>query len=235
MIAPTTRVFGLVTAEAEDGWLARLYNYLYGFNGLDAAYVTFVVRAEALDAVLGGFVKGRKAEHLHVAPSHWAQAARWAKSAEPFVDAISITDAGVTTRFEHARRLAQFAPARPALLGPDGPLRQLLAREIGEGGGELLVDPAFAGEPTTALTENRPTWSATSWALEHPRRRAMPAGVELGPPFTLWVQRAGDEITAAFGREPRIPGDLADALGEDTFRPCKLTRDDFRAHYPHLR
>lgn len=227
MIGPTTRVFGLVTAEAEDGWLARLYNYLYGFNGLDAAYVTFVVRAEALDAVLTGFVKGRKAEHLHVAPSHWAQAARWAKSAEPFVDSITIGDE-VTARFEHARRLVEFAPTIPSLLWGEGQgegqrLRHELEKLGCRAGGELLLDTAFPGEPTTPLTERKQIWTATSWSLEHPRRRAMPEGVELGPPFTLWLARAGDEIEAAFGREPRVPDDLAEALAEETLRPCRLT------------
>lgn len=79
MIGPTTRVFGVVAASPEtDGHVARLYNYLFGFNGLDAAYVSFYVRPEVLERTLTGFSAAKNAEVLHVVPAHQESAAKWA-------------------------------------------------------------------------------------------------------------------------------------------------------------
>lgn len=268
MIGPTTRLLGLVTADAEDGWLARLYNYLLGFNGHDAAYVLFVVRPDALDAVLSGFVRAGKFAQLHVAPSHWAAAARWAGASLPLVDVLRLTPQGVVADFEHARRVAAFAGpgahrvlgegalaaavraaletatgvTRAALPAPGdvapGPGAATAARQADAGTSGLVLDAALPGEPGALAPlpgAPREVWSASSWSLEPPRRRALPEAVRLGPPFTLWVQRAGDELQAAFGAEPRVPDDLTDALAEPTFRPCKLTHDDFRERHGHAR
>lgn len=240
MIRPTTCVFGLATADREDGWLARLYNALFGFNGLDAAFVVFVVQPSHLPAVLDGLLTGRRAHHLHVAPSLWAPAAAALSAPTPFVDAVDLASG---PRFEHARRLVEFAsPATLSLLdrAPEGTLGAKLEAELltlgaSAGPGGLAVDSAFAGEPLRPVPgAPREVWSAASWALAPPRRRAFPADTELGPPWALWVRRAGDELLTRFGVEPRVPRDLFEALMEPDFRPCQLTDDAFRAAYPHL-
>ncbi|MBL8934259.1 MAG: hypothetical protein JNM69_06890 [Archangium sp.] len=238
MIRPTTQVFGLLTADADDGWLARLYNALFGFNGLDAAYVVFMVQPPHVGRVLDGLLSGGRAHHVHVGPSLWRPAARAIGSSLPFVDAVN----GRGARFEHASRLVRFAaPLKPALFeparGPDDEALQQVLLECGltRGSGVLGFDTSFPGEPL--VPPDAPpadVWSVTSWGLEPSHRRAWPESTLLGPPFTQWVRRAGDEVLARFGVEPRVPNDLANALLEPAFRPCQLTDDAFRAAYPHL-
>lgn len=238
MIRPTTQVFGLLTADADDGWLARLYNALFGFNGLDAAFVVFIVQPPHVGRVLDGLLSGGRAHHVHVAPSLWSHAARAIGSALPFVDALDASGA----RFEHARRLVSFAaPQKPALFeparGPDDEALQHVLLELGvtRGTSTLGFDTTFPGETLVApVAPPADVWSVTSWNLEPSRRRAWPETTLLGPPFTQWVRRAGDEVLARFGVEPRVPNDLANALAETTFRPCQMTDDAFRAAYPHL-
>ncbi len=238
MIRPTTQVFGLLTADADDGWLARLYNALFGFNGLDAAFVVFMVQPPHVGRVLDGLLSAGRAHHVHVAPSLWRAAARAVGSTLPFVDALDSSGA----RFEHARRLVSFAaPQTPTLFeparGPDDEALQQVLVELGvaHGTSTLGFDTTFPGE--TLVAPNAPptdVWSVTSWNLESSRRRAWPDTTLLGPPFTQWVHRAGDEVLARFAIEPRVPNDLANALAETTFRPCQLTDDAFRSAYPHL-
>lgn len=238
MIRPTTQVFGLLTADAGDGWLARLYNALFGFNGLDAAYVVFLVQPPHVGLVLEGLLPGGRAHHVHVAPSLWRHAARATGSGLPFIDALDATGA----RFEHASRLMQFAaPQLPTLFepprGPDDEALQHVLLELGltRGDAPLGFDTSFPGEPLVPPDDPPPeVWSVTSWSLEPSHRRAWPETTLLGPPFTQWVRRAGDELLARFGVEPRVPNDLASVLAETTFRPCQLTDDGFRAAYPHL-
>lgn len=239
MIRPSTQVFGLVTADKGDGWLARLYNALFGFNGLDAAYVVFIVQPPHVGAVLDGLLRQQRAHHVHVAPSLWAPVAAALQTSARFVDALDASG----PRFEHPARLVSFAsPQRPSLLeaAPAGTLAAALERHFLDlgltvGGAPLAFDTSFEGEPLQPVVTSPPeVWSAASWALEPVRRRAFRPETVLGPPFTLWVRRAGDELTARFGVEPRVPNDLAAALVEDAFRPCQLTDDAFRAAYPHL-
>lgn len=242
MIRPTTRVFGLVTANQDDGWLARLYNALFGFNGLDAAYVVFVVQPPKVGAVLKGLLEQQRAHHVHVGPSLWAEAAKALGAPGPFVDVVDAAG----PRFEHARRLVEFAaPRRLSLLewSPAGTLSSELANHLDQLGvalpappaDALAIDPSFEGEPLRRVTASpAEVWIATSWALEPSRRRAWRAETVLGPPFTLWLRRAGDELAAHFGVEPRVPNDLEAALTETSFRPCQLTDDGFRRAYSHL-
>jgi hypothetical protein len=78
MIAPSTRLFGLLMEDPRtDGHVARLYNYLFGFNGLDAAYLTFLLNAKQLDFTLTGFDATGQTSEVHVVPAHQAAAARW--------------------------------------------------------------------------------------------------------------------------------------------------------------
>lgn len=89
MIGPTTRVFGVVAASPEtDGHVARIYNALFGFNGLDAAYLSFYVRPDVLHFTLTGFSTTRDTEELHVVPAHQEGAAKWA-GLSGAIDAIS--------------------------------------------------------------------------------------------------------------------------------------------------
>lgn len=237
MIRPTTQVFGLLTADTEDAWLAKLYNALFGFNGLDAAYVVFAIQPTHVGRVLEGLRAGR-AHHLHVAPSLWRPAARALGSSLSFVDAVDAEGA----RFEHPRRLVAFAsPQVPTLFeparGPDDEALQQVLLELGivRGRSSLGFDTSFAGEPLVApVAPPENVWSVTSWGLDPSRRRAWPETTLLGPPFAHWVRRAGDEVTKRLGVEPRVPADLAKALAEPTFRPCQLTDDAFRSFYPHL-
>lgn len=239
MIRPSTRVFGLVTANQDDGWLARLYNALFGFNGLDAAYVVFVVQPPKVGAVLKGLLEQQRAHHVHVAPSLWAEAAKALDAKGPFVDVVDAAG----PRFEHARRLVDFAaPQRLSLLEswPPGTRSADLTRLFADLGvtlptTDLAVDTSFEGDPLRGVTASpAEVWVATSWALEPSRRRPWHPATLLGPPFTLWLRRAGDELASHFGVEPRVPNDLEAALAEASFRPCQLTDDAFRSAYPHL-
>lgn len=84
MIGPTTRLFGLVMTDPRvEGHVARLYNYLLGFNGLDAAYLTFALQPQVLERTLEGFLRAGQQEALHVAPAHQLAAGRWAGAAGP--------------------------------------------------------------------------------------------------------------------------------------------------------
>ncbi|MBL8919577.1 MAG: hypothetical protein JNJ54_11990 [Myxococcaceae bacterium] len=259
MIRPSTRVFGLVTANQDDAWLARLYNALFGFNGLDAAYVVFVVQPPKVGAVLKGLLEQQRAHHVHVAPSLWAEAAKALDAEGPFVDVVDAAG----PRFEHARRLVEFAaPQRAVLLEwwPEGTRSAALnglfadlgaALPVGEleltvttapraepahrVAADLAIDTSFEGDPLRRVTGSpKEVWVATSWALAPSRRRAWPPETVLGPPFTLWVRRAGDELAAQLGVDARVPNDLEAALAQTSFRPCQLTDDGFRRAYPHL-
>lgn len=78
MIGPTTRLFGLVMSDPRaEGHVARLYNALFGFNGLDAAYLTFLVKPAQLGFTLDGFKQTAQTEVLHLAPAHQAAAGQW--------------------------------------------------------------------------------------------------------------------------------------------------------------
>lgn len=90
MIRPSTRLFGLVMSDPRvEGHVTRIYNYLLGFNGLDAAYLSFVLRPEALEVAMKGFVDTGRCEALHVAPVHQRGVARWLLRPEP-VDTVSV-------------------------------------------------------------------------------------------------------------------------------------------------
>jgi len=90
MIRPTTRLFGLVMSDPRvEGHVTRIYNYLFGFNGLDAAYLSFILRPEALEVAMKGFVDTGRCEALHVAPAHQRGVARWLLRPEP-VDTLTV-------------------------------------------------------------------------------------------------------------------------------------------------
>jgi hypothetical protein len=157
MIGPTTRLFGLVMTDPRvEGHVARLYNYLLGFNGLDAAYLTFVLQPQVLERTLDGFARAGQQEALHVAPAHQLAAGRWA--------------------------------------GAGGPVDTLVLK----GGLQASLEDADAA-----------TWLDADVV----RARALRDG-----------QRC-------FGRVLEAPPDWKDVVLETTFRPCKLTRDDFEEHY----
>jgi len=236
VIRPSTTVFGLLTSDPNDGWITKLYNTLFGFNGLDAASIAFIVQPARVADVVRGLLGGR-AHHLHVAPSLWRAAAEG--SGLSLVDAID--ERG--PRFEHARRLVAFAsPRQLGLLEraiPDTNAARLeallLEAGVSSGPASLSVDSSFPGEPLRPVDGRQSeVWLGASWDLEPPRRRAFAAETVLGPPFALWLQRAGDELTERFGFEPRVPPDLIDAVTEPDVRPCQLIDDGFRAAYPHL-
>ena len=165
MIEPTTRLFGLLMSEPREAWIARLYNYLFGANGLDAAYLTFLVRPDAVARTLDGLTKGLTVERLHIAPGHWQAVTDWARTGP--VDVLDLRRAGAAASSVHAE----------------------LARRL---------------RPDDDLVS---AWSDAE----------------------LWTTRAVREIEQAFGLHPAVPSDLASALSEATFRPCKLTHDDFVA------
>lgn len=77
MIAPSTRLFGLVMREPREAYVARIYNYVLGFNGLDAAYLTFLAKPAQLGFLLSGFKSTQQTEQLHVVPAHQPGAAQW--------------------------------------------------------------------------------------------------------------------------------------------------------------
>lgn len=90
MIGPGTRLFGLVMTDPRvEGHVTRLYNYLLGFNGLDAAYLSFLVKPPQLDFTLTGFKTTGQAELIHLAPAHQAAAGRWLQAAGP-VDTLAL-------------------------------------------------------------------------------------------------------------------------------------------------
>lgn len=147
MIGPGTRVFGLVTADPEDGWLAHLFNYLFGFNGLDAAYVNFLVRPDVLATTLTGLVRSGRTEAVHVAPSHWEAAAAW-RGAGQLIDTIDIAAGAARPSFAHARHLAglltsTLPPRFSAAVFGAGPLAREIVAALAGSGARLT----FAGPP----------------------------------------------------------------------------------------
>lgn len=123
MIGPTTRVFGVVAIDAQaHGHVARLYNYLFGFNGLDAAYLSFFVRPEVLHFTLTGFATSGTAEVLHFVPPHQTAAGAWTQlggrvhaSADP-IDTLSFAPIrGALAERDASRWLAPEAICARAL------------------------------------------------------------------------------------------------------------------------
>ncbi|MFO0594062.1 MAG: hypothetical protein U0228_02125 [Myxococcaceae bacterium] len=93
MIGPTTRVFGVVLSDSSrEGHLARLYNYLFAFNHLDAAYVSYALKRDVVRATLDGFARTRPVEVLHVVPAFQALAGTWAAERGP-IDTITFAPA----------------------------------------------------------------------------------------------------------------------------------------------
>lgn len=91
MIGPTTKVFGLVMSDPRsESHVARLYNYLLGFNGLDGAYLTFFLQPKHVDYTLTGFSVTRRTALVHVVPAHQAAAATWAGATAP-VDTLDFS------------------------------------------------------------------------------------------------------------------------------------------------
>jgi hypothetical protein len=258
MIRPGTRVVGLVTADAGDEWLVRLFNALYGFNGLDAAFMPFVVRPAVVGKLLDGFVTSKKAEHLYIAPSLWAEAAAWAKSPLGLVDAVTPREGGADVDFGHPRALAplleqHLAPgARVAWLGDErvaAPcLAPLHALEVEVhalasssdlttlDGLACLLDAALPGHsgPLPLPGMPRAVLSACDWQLTPAPTRALAADVARWSIVPAWIERAAQETRARFGVDVRVPGDLAAAVTEKRLRPCQLTDDAFRERYEHL-
>lgn len=258
MIGPTTRVVGLVTADKGDEWLVRLFNALYGFNGLDAAYLPFIVRPDVVGKLLDGFVETKKAEHLHVAPSLWAEVAAWAKAPRGLVDAVTPRDGGVDVDLVHPRALVPLLEQRlkpgaqvawvgdarvakacleplhaleahvVALDGPDAPKTL--------DGVDCLLDAALPGQggPLPVGGSPRAALSACDWGLVPAPTRALAASVERWSTLPAWIERAVAETRARFGADVRVPKDLDVAVQERRVRPCKLTDDAFRSHYEHL-
>lgn len=260
MIRPSTRVVGLITADAGDEWLVRLFNALYGFNGLDAAYMPFIVRADVVGKLLDGFVESKKAEALHVAPSLWADAASWAKSPLGLVDALTPLGTGaVSCHFLHPQTLAPlleqrlFPGAKVAWLGDArvaqaclAPLHAVRAHLLPlEGNGTLdsldgvdcLLDAALPGHagPQPVPGNPRALLSACDWSLTPSRTRALAESVQRWSILPAWIERAVDETREHFGVDVRVPKDLDVAVTEKRLRPCQLTDDGFRSHYEHLR
>jgi hypothetical protein len=88
MIGPTTTLFGLVMSDpGADAHVARLYNYLLGFNGLDGAYLSYLVKPEHLHLTLTGFQKTARTTQVHLVPTHQHAAGHWAQHAGP-VDTV---------------------------------------------------------------------------------------------------------------------------------------------------
>lgn len=260
MIGPATRVVGLVTADKGDEWLVRLFNALYGFNGLDAAYLPFIVRPDVVPALLDGFVTSKKAEALHVAPSLWEAAAAWAKAPEGLVDAITFRDGRADVDFLHPHALAPLvaqhlkAGAQVAWLGDRRVADACLARlqaldvhvhalDVAEGrpasldGLDCLLDAALPGQagPLPVAGTPRAYVAACDWNLAPAPTRALAAAVERVSVLPAWVERAVDETGERFGVDLRVPKDLDAAVREPRLRPCKLTDEQFRERYEHLR
>jgi hypothetical protein len=260
MIGPTTRVVGLVTAEKGDEWLVHLHNALYGFNGLDAAYLPFVVRPDLAGRLLDGFLETNKAEHLHVAPSLWAEAARWAKAPLGLVDAVTPRAGHVDVDFAHPRALEPLlaqhlkpgdhvawvgAPeVAQACLEPLHALEvHVTALEAPDHGQlssldtvDCLLDAALPGRaaPLPLAGSPRAVLAACDWSLTPAPRRALAASVERWSVLPAWIERAVSETRARFGVDVRVPKDLDAAVTERRLRPCKLTDEAFRSHYEHL-
>jgi len=257
MIRPSTRVVGLVTADQGDDWLVRLFNTLYGFNGLDAAFMPFVVKPTVVGTLLDGFVTTKKTEHVYVAPSLWAEAAAWAKAPLGLVDAMTIRDGGADVDFGHPRALAPWlaqhlAPgAHLAWVGDERValpcLAPLHARDVDVTaapghlatleGLDCLLDAALPGHsgPLPLPGMPRAVVSACDWNLMPQRTRALAADVARWSILPAWIQRAAEDTRARFGLNVRVPTDLAAAVTERRLRPCQLNDDAFRDHYEHLR
>ncbi len=276
MIGPTTRLFGLVTVDADDGWLARLYNYLFGFNSLDAAYGTFVVKPAALETLLDGLAARPKTELAHVAPSCWERAAAWTKQPGP-VDTLSIAGGALTPSLAHPRFLAlhleaqlgrgftagvlgltatvlplldALAPLSPTLTFAGQPPADAAALVVAArarsipatahagaldlGAVDVLLDAALPGQASPVGLAGAPrkaVVAACSWNLTPPRTRQYPASVPTWPSPRLWLPRALEELRERFGVDAEVPDDLDAALTEKTFRPCKMTHDDFKERH----
>lgn len=258
MIGPTTRVVGLVTADKGDEWLVNLFNALYGYNGLDAAYLPFIVRAEVVGKLLDGFVETKKAEHLHVAPSLWTEVGAWAKAPLGLVDAVTPKDGAVTAGLEHPHALTPLIEqhlkpgAQVAWLGDARvaktclePLHALEAHVVALDGPDApktldgvdcLLDAALPGQagPLPVPGSPRSVLSACDWNLKPAPARALAASVERVSVLPAWIERAVAETKVRFGVDVRVPPDLDAAVRERRLRPCKMTDDAFRSHYEHL-
>lgn len=102
MIAPGTRLFGLVMTDPRvEGHLTRLYNYLFGFNGLDAAYLSFMVKPQHLDLLLSGFKSTGQTELVQLAPAHQEGAGRWLQAPGP-IDTLLLRGTTPEGTLEHA-------------------------------------------------------------------------------------------------------------------------------------
>lgn len=102
MIGPGTKVMGLVMTDPRvEGHVTRLYNYLFGFNGLDAAYVSFLVRSQHLELTLNGIQSSGQTELLHLAPAHQAAAGRWA-GVDGLIDTVRVRGEGPRATLGHA-------------------------------------------------------------------------------------------------------------------------------------
>lgn len=259
MIGPATRVVGLVTADKGDEWLVRLFNALYGFNGLDAAYMPFIVRSDVVPTLLDGFRTTRKAEALHVAPSLWEAAAAWAKAEGGLVDAITWQGDAAVTDFRHPHTLAPLVEqhlkpgARVAWLGDARVAQACLAplqalevhvtalegaeRAASLDGIDCVVDAALPGRagPFPVPGSPRAYVAACDWNLAPAPTRPLAASVERVSVLPAWVERAVDETGQRFGVDVRVPKDLDAAVREARLRPCKMTDDQFRERYEHLR
>jgi hypothetical protein len=102
VIGPSTRLFGLVMTDPRaEGHVTRLFNYLFGVNGLDAAYLSFLVKPQQLEFTLTGFKTTGQAELIHLAPAHQEAAGRWLQAAGP-VDTLVLRGGTVQGTLEHA-------------------------------------------------------------------------------------------------------------------------------------
>ncbi|MBI4819427.1 MAG: hypothetical protein HY791_24360 [Deltaproteobacteria bacterium] len=150
MISKSTRLFGLIHDDPNDVWIPKLYNYVLGYNGLDAAYLSFLARADTFTRIVEGISRNGTTEWVHVTEALSSRASAFARSGTAKVDRLDF--------------------------GPDGV---------------------------------RATHSGLAGDL---------VGVS---------ERARRELSAAFGTELEWPSDVARAVSEPSYRPCKLTHDDF--------
>lgn len=74
MIGKETRLFGLIAPDEKARPIAHLYNYLFGYNGEDAAYMLLMVHEEDLSFTLTNLAKG-KLEEMEMDPTYRQKAA----------------------------------------------------------------------------------------------------------------------------------------------------------------